>query len=242
VTVFSLKLEILPAPQLAVWPLLSQVPREFVLYGGTSLALRLGHRQSVDFDFFSSKDFDPKVLMASIPFLEGGTIAQSERNALSVWLRPISGSRTVKMSFFGGLKIPVLAKPTYLRSNQVVLASILDLAGTKAKVINQRVELKDYLDIAAFLDYGMTLPKIVAAAVALYPGMVTDGDTTSAITYFEEERQNRFRKRSRRSCGQQPEVPRLPRLPCPSTRPLERHMLPRDQPRVPSADSGSISW
>jgi hypothetical protein len=27
----------------------------FVLYGGAAIALRLGHRQSVDFDFFSSR-------------------------------------------------------------------------------------------------------------------------------------------------------------------------------------------
>lgn len=185
-TTFSPKVGILPAPQRAVWPYLSQVPRGFVLYGGTSLALRLGHRESVDFDFFSSKSFDPKVLLASMPFLVGGSIAQSEPNTLSVWLRPIPGARTVNMSFFGGLTIPVLAKPTYLRSNELVLASVLDLAGTKAKAINQRVELKDYLDIAALVDSGLSLPKMVAAAVALYPGVVDDATTTSAITYFEE--------------------------------------------------------
>ncbi|MGM0425440.1 MAG: nucleotidyl transferase AbiEii/AbiGii toxin family protein [Thermodesulfobacteriota bacterium] len=33
------------------------MPSEFVLYGGTAIALHLGHRSSVDFDFFSSVNF-----------------------------------------------------------------------------------------------------------------------------------------------------------------------------------------
>ena len=47
--------EILPSAQKNLWPELAGVPPHFVLYGGTALALRLGHRVSVDFDFFSSK-------------------------------------------------------------------------------------------------------------------------------------------------------------------------------------------
>jgi len=34
----------------------------FYLAGGTALALQLGHRQSVDFDFFSEKEFDSRLL------------------------------------------------------------------------------------------------------------------------------------------------------------------------------------
>ena len=52
---FSPRLDILPAPQLQLWAELGTVPPAFVLYGGTALALHLGHRQSVDFDFFSRR-------------------------------------------------------------------------------------------------------------------------------------------------------------------------------------------
>jgi hypothetical protein len=38
----------------------------FALAGGTSLALRFGHRVSVDLDFFTSGDFDPEKLAASL--------------------------------------------------------------------------------------------------------------------------------------------------------------------------------
>lgn len=45
---FAPKLEILPLAQQRLWPELAGVPRDFVLYGGTAIALRLGHRSSVD--------------------------------------------------------------------------------------------------------------------------------------------------------------------------------------------------
>lgn len=49
---FSPQLGILPPPQRRLWPELSAVPPSFVLYGGTAIALYLGHRPSVDFGFF----------------------------------------------------------------------------------------------------------------------------------------------------------------------------------------------
>jgi hypothetical protein len=42
---FNPKIEILPSAQRSLWGELKQTPRHFVLYGGTAMALRLGHRQ-----------------------------------------------------------------------------------------------------------------------------------------------------------------------------------------------------
>ncbi|MCX6903020.1 MAG: hypothetical protein NTW03_06000, partial [Verrucomicrobia bacterium] len=42
-------LNALPTAQRTLWPELEQVPRHFVLYGGTALALRLGHRPEPPF-------------------------------------------------------------------------------------------------------------------------------------------------------------------------------------------------
>lgn len=58
----------LPPPQLPSWPELDVTPEHFRLYGGTALALRLGPRASVDFDFFSSQPFDPDELPAAVPY------------------------------------------------------------------------------------------------------------------------------------------------------------------------------
>ena len=80
---FVPRLDILPPPQRRLWDELSEVPREFVLYGGTALALHLGHRRSVDFDFFSDRPLDARRLAPAIPFLKTATVTQREPSTFS---------------------------------------------------------------------------------------------------------------------------------------------------------------
>ena len=56
---FEPRLDILPPAQRALWTRLASLPADAVLYGGTALALRLGHRTSMDFDFFLPRSFAP---------------------------------------------------------------------------------------------------------------------------------------------------------------------------------------
>jgi hypothetical protein len=67
---FSPHLEILPEPQLRLWTKLRPITDfGFALYGGTGIALRLGHRASVDFDFFTERALDRASLEEPLPFL-----------------------------------------------------------------------------------------------------------------------------------------------------------------------------
>ncbi|MEI9902713.1 MAG: nucleotidyl transferase AbiEii/AbiGii toxin family protein [Asticcacaulis sp.] len=55
--------------QQALWPELAAITRlGFALYGGTAIALRLGHRVSVDFDFFHDRSLDKDSLYRQVPF------------------------------------------------------------------------------------------------------------------------------------------------------------------------------
>lgn len=65
---FEPRLDILPESQRRLWPELDAIPSDFVLYGGTGIALQLGHRISEDFDFFSSSSFDAERLRSRLPF------------------------------------------------------------------------------------------------------------------------------------------------------------------------------
>jgi Nucleotidyl transferase AbiEii toxin, Type IV TA system len=78
--VFTPRVDILPEAQRRLWPELSDTPSEFTLYGGTAIALRLGHRQSIDFDFFAQTSFEPDTLLKDIPYLKRATIRQSSPN------------------------------------------------------------------------------------------------------------------------------------------------------------------
>jgi hypothetical protein len=52
---FTPNIEILPQGQRELWPLLAAVPAHFTLYGGTALAIQLGHRESIDSTSFRRK-------------------------------------------------------------------------------------------------------------------------------------------------------------------------------------------
>jgi hypothetical protein len=182
-TRFQPRLDILPEPQKRLWPELREVPRNFVLYGGTAIALRLGHRTSADFDFFSSEPFVPEDLMRRIPCLAESKILQSESQTLSF---AVQREGLVKVSFFGGLRIGRVRDPEETQDGVLQAASLLDLAGLKAAVIQKRAEAKDYLDILALLKSGITLPMALGAAQALYRDQFNPMVTLKALSYFSD--------------------------------------------------------
>jgi hypothetical protein len=181
---FSPHLEILPPAQRRLWNELNEVPNEFVLYGGTAIALHLGHRQSVDFDFFGSRDIDPARLQADVPFLADARVTQREKNTLSVI---IDRGGSIKVSFFGVPALKRLVEPHVVPENALRIATLLDLAGTKASVVQVRAEAKDYRDLDALMTQaGITLPDALAAASAIYGPSFNPEITLKALSYFED--------------------------------------------------------
>jgi len=181
---FTPRLEILPAPQRRLWDELVETPKEFAPYGGTAIALQLGHRESVDFDFFGSRPLDPDRLAPAIPFLAGATITQREPNTLSCI---VDRGGPVKLSFFGVPNLPRLRPPLIAPDNGLQIASLLDLSGAKARVVQMRAEARDYIDIDALLcDGRIDLPKALASACALYGVEFNPQITLKALAYFGE--------------------------------------------------------
>ena len=176
-------LDILPQAQRELWPALVGIPDNFVLYGGTALALRLGHRSSVDFDFFSSQTLDTEALY-KIPFIADAEVLQREPTALTLSVNPPD---PVKVSFFGDIGFGRVGNPDRTADGVLAVASLLDLFGTKLKVLLQRVAARDYLDLAAILRVGIPLQDGLGAAVALYGNEFPPTDAVKALAYYEED-------------------------------------------------------
>jgi hypothetical protein len=175
-------LDVLPVAQRRLWPQLSAVPKEFVLYGGTAVALHLGHRHSIDFDFFSSRPLNLSALESGLPFLANARVVQRETNTLSAVVE--RGGR-VKVSFFGVPNLPRLDEPCVSKDNGLKIASLIDLAGTKASVLQVRAEAKDYIDMDALMTKGrIGLPTALAAAQKLYGPSFNPEITLKALSYF----------------------------------------------------------
>jgi hypothetical protein len=178
---FIPRLDILPHGQKALWPSLAAVVTlGFVLYGGTAIALQLGHRESIDFDFFSHDPLDRAKLMEVLPDLHSAKILQEAPDTLTV-----ETAGQVKLSFFGGLGFGRVAEPLRASDTGLEVASLLDLMTTKLKVILQRIESKDYRDIAAMLDAKIDLAAGLAGARALYGLQFQPSESLKALTWFE---------------------------------------------------------
>ncbi|MCK9215746.1 MAG: nucleotidyl transferase AbiEii/AbiGii toxin family protein, partial [Rhodoferax sp.] len=100
---FKPRMDLLPPAQQRLWPALQAAAQlGFALYGGTAIALRLGHRTSVDFDFFSEQPLDRDAIQAAFPFMALSTVLQDRQNTLTVNVPYGDSEREhVKVSFFG---------------------------------------------------------------------------------------------------------------------------------------------
>lgn len=183
---FVPRMDCLPPPQQAIWPQLEPArPQGMVLYGGTAVALRLGHRSSIDFDFFTDLSISQDMLCDKMPFLEEAEVIQNEKQSLSFLAIPESDSNeTVKLSFFGGLDFGRVGIPDMTSDGVLAVASLDDMMAAKLKVVQQRASSKDYLDIAAMIGAGVSLAKGLASARALYGKAFQPSESLKALVYF----------------------------------------------------------
>ena len=176
-------LSMLPPPQLKLWPELGATPESFTLYGGTALTLRLGHRTSVDFDFFSNAPLDPERLASALPYLKDAERVQMAPNTLTC---RVDRGGAVLVSFFGGLGLGQVAERDEVKGMALYVASLLDIAGTKMAVVQKRAEARDYLDIDALLRHGVDLPIALAAGSVVYGRSFNPLITLKALSFFDD--------------------------------------------------------
>lgn len=176
---------ILAEPQAMLLPLLAPTRAlGFALYGGTAIALQLGHRESIDFDFFSAGTLDEAQLIGAMPVLGQATTIRREPETWTVQVFPASNMRPVTLSFFGGIGFGRVGDPVATARGELIMASLADLLGHKLKVLLQRVEAKDYQDIAALIRGGFSIESGLGAARALFASFPV-ADALRALTWFD---------------------------------------------------------
>ena len=173
----------LPAPQRTVWDQLGLTRDRFVLYGGTAAALHAGHRESLDFDFFSSEPLDAQRRGELLEHFQAPRTAVHQEAAHTLGFDLGPSGAAVRLSFFGNLRMPRLALPLAAPAGPRV-ASALDLAGFKLAVAYKRHQENDVADLAALLALGETLPRAVGAMRRLYGDQAPVAAALSALPWF----------------------------------------------------------
>jgi len=181
----KLRQEVLGRSQRSLLKTLSPLVRDhdFYLAGGTGLALQLGHRRSVDFDWFRGQPIeDPLRLAAELqsPALRL-TIDRVERGTLH------GSARSVRVSFleYGYPLVMPLVEVSGLR-----LAAPEDIAAMKLAAVAQRGSKKDFVDIFA-LGQRFALADMLGFYRAKY-GLKDVGHVLVALSYFDDADRERL--------------------------------------------------
>ena len=111
----------------------------FYLAGGTALALQIGHRLSVDFDFFSYEPLPENLLKKVKRIFEGRQLSVTYSAPEQLDLI-IDG---VKVTFFN---YPYQTIYSFASYGGIKLASVLEIALMKSFSIGKRLSYKDYID------------------------------------------------------------------------------------------------
>jgi len=156
----------------------SGLMKDAYLAGGTSLALRLGHRVSIDFDFFSLKSFDPVKLADSLKKI--GKFEIDTATGITL----IGLFNGVKFSYFQ-YDYPILNPTDNYRG--IPVASIDDVVAMKLVAITDRNTKKDFIDLYVICNRGMTIETMFGKYDKKYHVLEENKYTLiKSMTYFEE--------------------------------------------------------
>jgi hypothetical protein len=209
------RFDAMPPVQRRLWPeLRPSLDLGFVLYGGTAVSLHLGHRRSIDFDFFHDRPLDKEAIRAGFPFMRRATVLQDAPDTLVV-AAPAgrSAGPGIKVSFFGALSFGRVGDPLLTSDGVLELASLDDLMAHKLKVVLQRAERKDYRDLAAMIRAGCSVARGLAAARLFFGRAFQPLESLKAMAYFQDGDLGRLSRRDRDTlAGAAAAVGGLPKL------------------------------
>lgn len=161
-----------------VGPVLSSLG--FYLAGGTALGLHLGHRHSVDFDWFTPAEFSDAESLAS-QLIKQHIVWRTTRTAPSTLIGRAGG---VSVSAFQ-YRYALLRQTVSSSEFQCRLASLTDIAAMKMAAIAQRGAKKDFVDVFALGKTYLPLPEMLKAYRRKYD-IEEIGHVLQGLSYFKD--------------------------------------------------------
>lgn len=160
--------------------------REFYLAGGTALAIHLGHRVSVDLDWFTRRPFDDGMLIAQ-SIRNSSVNLDIEQVAPGTLHGSIQGVRVTFLQY----QYPLLKPLEHWREIDCHLASLEDLACMKLSAVAQRGARKDFCDIYALGNRCFTLQEMLDSYQKKFT--IQDiGTVLYGLAYFDDAESERM--------------------------------------------------
>jgi hypothetical protein len=153
----------------------------WLLAGGTGLALQLGHRVSIDLDFFREGALDTHGLRSALAGQGRLEVQAQDADTLHVRLED------VRLTFLRA-EAPFLFPPVPYRGLSV--ADIRDIAALKVVAVGGRGSRKDFVDLYAYLEAGGDLRSLMGLLHRKYVGTTfNEMHLLRSLIYFDDAEQ-----------------------------------------------------
>jgi len=151
--------------------------RDFYLAGGTGLALQLGHRQSIDLDWFSEHDFSNEKIKKNLALLDNFKLLSEEKGTIHGTLNEIRVS-----FFYYGYKLLF----PLINFTNINLADERDIAAMKIDAISSRGSKKDFIDLFFLLEK-YSLVELIGFFEKKYKGIEYNKlHILKSLSYFDD--------------------------------------------------------
>lgn len=150
--------------------------KEFYLVGGTALALQIGHRNSIDIDLFSRKDFNSNHFISQLQEKFAIEVTFETTNTLFTFIERI------KVDFITH-NYPLINPPK--EDEGIRFLSLPDIAAMKLNAINNSGKrLKDFIDIYFLLEH-FSMAEMIGFYTVKYPNF-NPLIALRAVSYFDD--------------------------------------------------------
>jgi len=170
--------EIFTKEQQELLSLIKEFSKDFVLVGGTAIALHIGHRQSIDFDLFSYGEFKNAKIKRKI--LRYRKINKTHISTAGEYTLMVNN---VKMTFYD---FPYKIKSSVHLDKKIRLPDLLTLAAMKAFALGNRGKWKDYVDLYFIIKDHYSLDEISKKGKEVFGGEFNERIFREALSYFDD--------------------------------------------------------
>lgn len=170
--------EILTKEQVELLPLLKKVSKNFGMVGGTSIALHIGHRESIDFDLFSYQKFNNQVIKRNI-----SSIIKIDKVLVNKLGEFTFFSNGVKITFFN---YPFDIEYKDSLDGIIKIPDLLTLAAMKAYALGMRAKWKDYVDLYFIIKGRFSIDKIIKKGRKVFGNEFNRKIFRTQLSYFDD--------------------------------------------------------
>ena len=153
------------------------------LAGGTALALLLGHRESIDFDWFTPEQFTPEKIESNLS--EKGQLMISEAKP-NTFHGILDGVQVTWLHY----PRPLLEPPILADIPQLKIASTLDIGTMKLIAASQRGARKDFIDLYVIAQNGISLASLIERLPDKFPNTsINYYHIVKSLVFFDDAEQ-----------------------------------------------------